>query len=252
MLDAGLTPRSIQYCFATFRQCWNASKNAGLANSEAPSKKVNIPKRDNRRMRFLTHEEADTLLTELSARSQQLHDMALLALHCGLRAGEIFNLAWGDVDLGRGLLSLRDTKSGKSRMGYMTGEVKTMFEQMGSGGQNELVFKVIRKALRKKGEMRVKQVSNSFDRAITDLGLNAGVTDRRQRVVFHTLRHTFASWHVEAGTDLYTVKELMGHGTLAMTERYSHLSENTCRAAVRNMEKAVSGRKPKVVALEKK
>jgi site-specific recombinase XerD len=116
---------------------------------------------------------------------------------------------------------------------------------MRPGGQNEIVFKD------KKG-MRVKQVSNSFDRAVRDLKFNEGVTDRRQRVCFHTPRHTFASWLVEAGTDLYTVKELMGHGTLAMTERYSHLSENTCRAAVRKLEKAVSGRQGKVVPLGQK
>jgi integrase len=103
----------------------------------------------------------------------------------------------------------------------------------------------------KKG-IRFKQVSNSFDRAVRDLKFNDGVFDHRQRVCFHTFRHIFASWLVEAGTDLYTVKELMGHGTLTMTERYSHLSENTCRAAVRNLEKAVSESKPMVVALQKK
>lgn len=101
MLGAELTPRSIQYCLATFRQCWNAARNAGLDISETPSRKVKIPKIDNRRMRFLTHEEADALLKDLSERSQQLHDMALVALHCGLRAGEIFNLTRGDVDLSR-------------------------------------------------------------------------------------------------------------------------------------------------------
>jgi site-specific recombinase XerD len=57
---------------------------------------------------------------------------------------------------------------------------------------------------------------------------------------------------VETGTDLYTAKELMGHGTVAVTERYSHLSESKCRAAVRNLEKVVSRRKRKVVALKQK
>jgi integrase len=53
---------------------------------------------------------------------------------------------------------------------------------------------------------------------------NNGVTDRRQKITFHTLRHTFASWLAMQGTPLLTIKELLGHQSLAMTERYSHLS----------------------------
>jgi site-specific recombinase XerD len=73
-----------------------------------------------------------------------------------------------------------------------------------------------------------------------ELGFNAGVTDRRQRVVFHTLRHTFASWLVQNGTDLYTVSKLLGHSDISMTQRYSHLSDDTLQRAVKNLEKAIS------------
>ena len=61
------------------------------------------------------------------------------------------------------------------------------------------------------------------ERAINKLDFNDGITDSRDKVVFHTLRHTFASWLAIQGTPIYTIKELMGHKTLAMTERYSHL-----------------------------
>lgn len=70
---------------------------------------------------------------------------------------------------------------------------------------------------------RIKNISHTFDRTMKDLGFNAGVDDRRDKATFHTLRHTFASWHVQNGTDLYTVKELLGHSTIALTEIYSHL-----------------------------
>jgi site-specific recombinase XerD len=50
------------------------------------------------------------------------------------------------------------------------------------------------------------------------------------------LRHTFASWLVQNGVDLYTVKELMGHSTLAMTERYSHLRKENLTNAVKVFE----------------
>ena len=53
---------------------------------------------------------------------------------------------------------------------------------------------------------------------------------------FHTLRHTFASWLVQSGESLYTVKELLGHSTMAMTERYSHLASKNLKNAVMKLE----------------
>ena len=64
-----------------------------------------------------------------------------------------------------------------------------------------------------------------------ELGLNKDISDGRQKVVFHTLRHTFASWLVQKGTPLYTVAELMGHTSLEMTQRYAHLAPDTMRKA---------------------
>ncbi|MBK7552183.1 MAG: tyrosine-type recombinase/integrase [Syntrophaceae bacterium] len=75
----------------------------------------------------------------------------------------------------------------------------------------------------KRGE-KIKEVSHTFDRVVKDLKINEGIKDPRQKVVFHTLRHTFASWLAIQGTPILTIKELLGHQTLAMTERYSHLS----------------------------
>ncbi|MCX5883579.1 MAG: tyrosine-type recombinase/integrase [Deltaproteobacteria bacterium] len=54
-------------------------------------------------------------------------------------------------------------------------------------------------------------------------------------MVFHTCRHSFASWLVTDGADLFTVRELMGHKSIAMTERYSHLPPDTLRKAVKSM-----------------
>jgi len=75
----------------------------------------------------------------------------------------------------------------------------------------------------------------AFARVVDRLGLNERIEDSRRQVCFHTLRHTYASWLVEAGVDLYTVKELLGHKTLVMTARYSHLGENSLRQATRTL-----------------
>ncbi|KAF0234226.1 MAG: integrase family [Desulfovibrionaceae bacterium] len=230
MADAGRAPRSAAYTLAVVRQIFNFAKRHGLFEGDNPTSKVKKPTSDNRRLRFLTHDEAQRLLDALAARSPGLRDRALISLHCGLRAGEVFTLTWPDVDFVRGILTLRDTKSGKTRQVPMTRAVQAMLEQRPREGA--LVFPG-------RGGVRAGQISESFNRAVADLGLNDGIADSRQKVVFHTLRHTFASWLVAEGVDLYTVKELMGHATLAMTERYSHLAPENLRRAVDLLEAAI-------------
>jgi len=61
----------------------------------------------------------------------------------------------------------------------------------------------------------------------------------------HTLCHTYASWLVQNGVDLYTVQKLMGHSTIAMTEKYAHLAPDNLKAAVRVLEKSLEKNKGK-------
>jgi integrase len=72
--------------------------------------------------------------------------------------------------------------------------------------------------------------------------LNDGIIDRRRKVVFHTLRHTFASWLVQMGTPLYAVSRLLGHSDLKMTMRYAHLAPETQRAAAMELEGILQGK----------
>ncbi len=234
MRDAGRTPRTIEITLALLRFALNKAKDWGFFNKENPVSKVKIPRRDNRRLRFLTPEEAQALLNEVKKRSLQTYEMCLLSLHCGLRFGEIANLTWGDIDLDQGIIYIRDPKNKTNRIAYMTEEVKKMFESKPKGEPHEYVFKD-----RKHGG-KVKQVSKSFREAVKALKLNEGITDERLKVCFHTLRHTFGSWLVMAGVPIYTVKELMGHKTLAMTERYAHLANETKKQAIKEIEKIAS------------
>lgn len=229
MLDAGRAPRSVEYALAVVRQVFNFACLHGLCLVENPARHVTKLKKDNRRLRFLTHDEAERLLAALADKSPDVRDMALVSLHCGLRAGEVFALTWQDVDLGRGLMTLRDTKSGRSRAAFMTEAVRAMLSTRGRDGGDTLVFPG-------RGGKRITYISATFDRVVAALGLNDGVDDTRQRVVFHTLRHTFASWLVEQGVDLYAVQRLMGHESQAMTQRYAHLAPDSLRRAVKTLE----------------
>lgn len=232
MMDAGKSPRTIQYALAIVRQVWNVARNVNVVDSESPTKKVRPVRVDNSRLRFLTHEEADLLLKRLKESSEKLYHMSILSLHCGLRAGEIFNLEWQDIHVDKNFMILRAPKSGKTEIAFMTKEIRKMFAEMEPGNKNELIFK-------DRNGNKIIAVSNAFDRIVEELGFNTGIKDRKQRVVFHSLRHTYASWMVESGVDLYTVQKLMRHSTSKMTERYAHLGENTLQTAVKNFEMAI-------------
>ncbi len=232
MLIAKKSPRTIEYNFAIIRQIWNMARRDGVTNTKSPTKEVVLPKVKNERLRFLSHREADILLEELKTKSIQIYNVSLLALHCGLRAGEIFNLTWGNVDLERELINV-DGKGEKTRPAFMTDKVRAMLEDLEYGAHDAPVF------IDRNGR-KIKIVSSTFQRTVTELGFNKGITDRRQKVVFHTLRHTFASWLAEEGTDLYVIQKLMGHASFAMVERYSHLGETRLHKAVKRLEKGIN------------
>lgn len=246
MADSGKSAATIRYALALIRQVFNFARNNGFFVGDHPVGKVKIPTADNKRLRFLGHEEADMLLEELKKRSIVVYRMALLSLHTGMRAGEVFSLTWGDVDIARKILTLRDTKSGKTRSAFMTDAVQRMFSDLPRGKNSELVFpahgsrKNPGQSLKAKTENKKDQVSKVFNLVVKNLGLNEGITDKRYKVVWHTWRHTYASWLVESGVSLYTVQKLLGHASLAMSERYSHLGKNTLQSATKNLEQSIN------------
>ena len=67
----------------------------------------------------------------------------------------------------------------------------------------------------------------TFDKAVAGCKLNPKGTNTLDKVVFHTLRHTYCSWEAQKGTPLFKIARLVGHKTTAMTERYSHLCPQT-------------------------
>ena len=229
MKKAELSDRSVQYCLATIRQIFNFAYRNDLFNGDNPVKKVKFPKVDNKRLRFLKRAEADALLKKLKAEAPVLWEQALISLHTGLRISEILRLCWVDVDFEQGTLTAKDTKNKMTRHARMTGEVKAMLEAKATGKPNDLLYPG------PKGEVQT-EVSHTFKRVVKELGFNEGIEDRRNKAVFHSLRHTFASWLVQNGVDLYVVKEMMGHSTITLTERYAHLKPQNSQSAVAVLE----------------
>ena len=229
------SPRSIEYALAVVRQVFRAASRMGCHGGAIPTSGVKIPKVDNARMRFLTRTEAAELLRALRAKSLDAHDMTLISLHCGLRFGEIAALTWQDVDLDKGVMTIRDAKTG-SRYAFLTRQAIEMLKGRPAGKPAEYVFPG------RGGKMT--RVSPTFFRVVDELKLNEGVDDRRLKICFHSCRHSYASWLVEEGQDLYTVQKLLGHKTNVMTQRYAHLAENRLREAVRALGRSLQKMEP--------
>jgi integrase len=175
--------------------------------------RVRLVKPDQGRLRWLTREEATRLLEALGrARNPDVLDLTILALGTGCRRSELLELTWDRVDRARGVIRLELTKSGKRR-------------EVPFGRDVDAVL-----ARRQQASTRVFQRASweAYRYAFESAVVAAKIDDFR----FHDLRHTYASWLVQAGRPLAEVQALLGHRTLAMTNRYSHLAPENLRIAV--------------------
>ncbi len=198
-----------------------------------PVSKIKFKKLNNQRERFLTKNESEDLSRVLKLKSKQVHDMALLSLHTGMRVSEIFKLTWRDIDLSQGTIHIVDTKITESRYAYMSDPVKEIFKKPSDNKNRNLIFP------NAKGN-RINAISKTFARVVESLGFNNNIKDDRDKIVFHSLRHTFASWQVQSGMNLYTLQKLMGHKSFQMVQRYAHLAPDNLKKATRIFNKTES------------
>jgi integrase len=181
---------------------------------ENPVKKVKLFRENNCRIRYLEKEEIRKLL---KACSKHLRPIVAVALNTGMRKGEILNLKWHDIDFKRGIIYLLDTKNNEKREVPMNELLKKALISVPKHPDSPYVF------CNKDGKPYAN-VRKSFFTALKKSGI--------VNFKFHDLRHTFASHLVMSGIDLNTVKELLGHKSIEMTLRYSHLSPDHKKRAV--------------------
>lgn len=168
------------------------------------------------RDRWLTREEADRLI---AACPEHLAALVRYALATGCRSREITGLEWSRVDLDRRTAWLNRTKNGTPRGVPLNADaVEVLREQVGKHAQFCFTYR---------GEpIRHGLVNTGWMNAIQ----SAGIEDFR----FHDLRHTWASWHRQAGTSCDELKDLGGWKTRSMVDRYAKFAtENLALAASR-------------------
>jgi len=198
------------------------SRETGIDRN--PADQVEVRRPDDQRDRYLSEDELRKLKQALDEKTYRkgtssinktfyrLRLIVLVAVTTGMRAAEIFGLGWQDVRYSEGLLAVRaKLKGGKMRYVPMLPELAGELRRFPAVIGEDRIFPP------KPGATSGRQrVEGSFE----DLLKRAGIKDFR----FHDLRHTFASWFMMNGGDLYELAKILGHSNVKMTERYAKLA----------------------------
>ncbi|MBS0364947.1 MAG: site-specific integrase [Proteobacteria bacterium] len=181
---------------------------------------VPMVKLEKREPRFLTRTQAQRLLKELAA-FKNLRDVAEFALETGLRMRNATGLTWDQVDLKRGLLVVPASraKAGETIAVPLSRRAAAVLRAQ-RGRHAERVF-----TFRRGPEGRWLPFQDANGHEFKKAAARAGVPWLR----FHDLRHTWASWHRQAGTPLDVLQELGGWKSYDMVKRYGHLSVDHLR-----------------------
>lgn len=194
-----------------------------------PLRKVTKPREPRGRVRFLSDDERQRLLdTCQQSRNPYLHTVVLLALATGARKMELLSLHWSDVDLKRGTLTFHQTKSGERRAVPLTGHALALMQQHAKVRRldTQLVFPDATGT-------KPLNIRDAFENAVQ----RAGIRD----FTFHDLRHSAASYLAMSGASLAEIVTILGHKTLQMAQRYTHLSELHTAGVVGRMNEKIFG-----------
>jgi integrase len=182
--------------------------------------------------RVLSQEEELKLLaacdeSELQYRAPHVKLIILIALHTGLRRGEILRLKWADIDFDQNVLIVRKskTKSGTGRRVGLNSLLRQTLLAPFEKEHGEWVFPSPKRFQKPdKAERHIGDVKNAFRRAVRLSGIDP--------ITFHQLRHTFCSRLADAGVPMPVIQDLAGHASIIMTRRYTHPSEELKQRAV--------------------
>lgn len=255
-----LAAQSIKSIVSQVKLLWEfAIKKKIVKDPQKPFPGVHVekPKLNNKRTAFLSWEQAQKLLDYFNNDEyRDMHDYCLLTLYTGMRPSEIHRLTWNAIDTGL----IFKTKSGKQRYIFFqhpqVSEMLNKRREMFPGHQpHELVFPRTQPDAQGRMDTPRNEIPDSFNTAIEKLGFYKPIPapkdekgrplpetpkakvareqeNRNKKIVFYSLRHTFASWLVQQGTPLYIVRDAMGHSSQEITERYAHLAPTHIQNAV--------------------
>ena len=206
-----------------------ASKEWGWIR-ENPLSFVSKLKEPNGRIRYLTDEEREQLLDACkNSKNQYLHTIVVTALSTGMRLGEILNLSWSNVDFKYERIILEETKNGERRQVPIKGKALSLLK----GLQNNRLMCSKLLFPSKYSFSKPSDIKSAWKYALK----RSRIKDFR----FHDLRHSCASYLAMNGCSIVEIAGVLGHKTLQMAKRYSHLSDSHLSDVVAKMNEKILG-----------
>jgi integrase len=229
---AGLSVGTVNRLLIHLRTIFNAAIQAGhLPEGSNPAQRVRPLKGAQHRERYLTPNEVQRLFAALEhSRSPQLANIVRLLIYTGARKREILDARWEHVDLHQRVLTVPVSKSGRPRHICLSDAAVDIFNGLDRSADIAWVFP------NPKTGKPLANLHNAWDNARR----RAGLGDVR----LHDLRHSFASFLVNAGHSLYEVQTLLGHQSPRMTMRYAHLSPQSLIRAANSVSQSLNQQPP--------
>ncbi|MEU9653577.1 site-specific integrase [Streptomyces sp. NPDC048110] len=250
-----LSPLTLTYIHSVLKSALeHAVREEEIPRNVARNVRTGTPRP--RRFEPLTADEARQLLT--APQGHRLHALIELALHTGLRKGELLDLRWEDLDLDAGTAAIRRTLQRTSAGGLIMLPTKTRASERRIALPTRCAQSL---KLHREQQQREREVAGStwphsghlfttaqgtpldptnLTRTFTTLLRNAGL----RRIRFHDLRHSTATLLLEQGVELVVIKELLGHAYIGVTATiYAHVRLRLQRDAIDSLGTALGGRK---------
>jgi integrase len=226
----GRSATYVNILFRSLRAAFNLAVKWQLLNENpfAKASSVNVPERS---PIYLTKEQFKALISK--TKEPVLRDVFTFAVLTGMRQGEILNLTWQSVDLQGRLVRAESagrflTKTGKLRSIPLSDIALEILKR------RKLMSKVCPYVFHKKGfQLNQSYVEHKFKKYVKAAELDLGLR-------FHSLRHSYASWLVKDGVNIYWVQKLLGHTSVRMTEQYSHLAASELQEAVSKIDDSLN------------
>lgn len=230
LIDAEKAPKTVNGIIQLLSAIFNYAIKEKDVKCTNPCSGIKRLKVDDKRERFLSQGEIQLL------KSQVMHDRVLnlfvhLSLITGGRLETIMSIQKKDINIDRGTVTLKDHKSGTTYTGFLDRETIALIAP--SLGFLQPYDYLIGESSNKFPTRTLQRKLRSILNELFNQGL--AIRDSKNRVVIHTLRHTFASQLAIAGTPIFTIQKLMNHADIQQTMRYAKLAPNSGKESVLNL-----------------
>ena len=222
-------PSTVQKDLALLSHLFTIANAEWALDIKNPVATIRKPAKPDSRLRLLSKDEARHLLeTSKQSRNKKLYHFLQLMLHTGMRPSEAAGITWGQIDIDARIIDLTVTKTKPRRVPLTVKAVELLLELMPDQYEkNSFVFlpNNCSETLRRRPNL-------FFRRAFWNALKKANIEDFHM----HDLRHTAASYLLMAGVDLRTLADILGHSTMQMVQRYTHLLDDHKLKAIDKIE----------------